>query len=191
MLQAMLRHISLMNRHRLSHAVLASLLVMGCATAPTEPASPTSLAEALNAAVAEAGITGAHEVARENCGDRLCVVFTGTQNILDVVALVVVGLGPPWTRRLTSTSPAGAQPGTLGEAETNDTLYVYGLIRDPKITRMEIDLPVGTRTISATSPAYVEAFKQAGGTTQAWSFADDAGAVIYDPTGRSTSTAAP
>jgi hypothetical protein len=161
-------------------AFVCALLVLGCAERPPGPAT---LDESIRQAMAQSDLLPAVQVVRQSCLGRTCVVIARAGEPTRDVGLYVFESDAPFLWQAASQSGIDAEPGTALFMDTDDTVYVYGVIRDPRITTLSISLVDGGQIDSEVrAPGYVMSYPSNKGFPQAWSFRDAAGRQISGST---------
>jgi hypothetical protein len=154
--------------------VLLAAIVLGCSQG--QP-SPSTLDDAVRAAVADLDYVPAVQLFRGPCLDRTCVLVAKEDSPREI-ALIVLASEAPFTVQAMSTQSVGATPGTLGGMETDNVEYVYGRIDDPRITRLEFDTLGQPQSFAVRAPGYAVAYSGVNGPPQGWTFLDATGAII-------------
>jgi hypothetical protein len=161
------------------NAVVAALAA--CSIAPPTPATPLSPDEAIARTVIESGIEEPRLVVRM----RGWALVTGTKGPNDILLLLSVAPEAPWSVSVVHESAVRvSDPATLSYAMPEDTVYLFGLVSDPRIASVEVAFFDGDhRTFAVAPPGYLVTRPGAAPPepVRGWRFLDTTGAVIFDP----------
>jgi hypothetical protein len=170
-------------RRRIGVVALSAVVgaVAACSIAPPSPVTPRSLEEAVTRTAIEAGIDEPRQVLRADGW----VLVTGTRGPNDVLLLLSATPDAPWSVSVVHESAVRvSDPATLSYATPEDTVYLFGLVNDPRIASLEVAYFDGDRrTFGVAPPGYLVERPGAAppDPIRAWRFRDATGAVIFDP----------
>ena len=166
--------------------VLATAVLAACGTGDSAP--PASAEQSIALAAQTLKLTDARQVASHSADGQVLAVFVGQSGVLDGAGLVVVDASAPWPVALTASgSRRRADPASLLVAASGDSgatvTYLYGVIENPLITTLEIDLSTGTCDIPVGSPAFAVPLEgEIERVPERWRFLDVSRRVVFDPT---------
>lgn len=154
-------------------AALLAVMGTGCSKSNVE-----KLNQAILDADREAGAPAAKEVLRQTEDGEIRILQTATIGLEDVILLLVVAENDPSHRKLLlTTAVSRSDPAIVFSALANGKLWIYGLVQDPRITRLRLDNVEDGQALNVSPPGFLFV-RTSPGSAVPWQFLDSAGTVI-------------